>query len=147
MRIADKVLNTREYREVTLKRASGDLKIKVFSFPLGLKQAFNKLIPKPLPPVTSTNTGSTPNYNDPLWQKAIEDYNDLEKYFQLWIVTKDDETIKYDNTPVNQASLSALREEIISSGLSPGDYNNIITAAVAAGNITEEDVTEAKKGF
>lgn len=148
MRLKNKIIE-REYRIVKIPRKNSDpLEFKVAGLPMSLERDYTAICPQPKPPIINVvGKKAEGNYDDPSYIKAFDEWSDLRKYYQIYVVLQYDENIEWDVRPVDYASMLLLRKSILETGLSVGDIGLIISAATEASNLTDEAIDKAKGNF
>ena len=139
----------REYCIVKVPRKTGEaLEFKVAGLPMSLDRDFATICPRPRPPVVNT-VGKKPesNYDDPTYDAAFSNWEDLKKYYQLYVVLQYDENVEFPCVPTDAATLQTIRKGILDSGLSIGDIGLILKAAMDASNLNDEAIDAAKVNF
>ena len=152
MKFKGKSLQIHEYTTITLPRKiSESITIRVNSIPLGLKRDFEVMCPRPKPPfkmvVTKGKETREENWEDINYIAEIQDYRDLERYYILYVALKGNPDLVIENEPKDVNSLRAFRDEMKSAGFSEGDARLILDASMAASNVSDKDISEARETF
>lgn len=141
-----------EVQLLTIPRSIGEpLTLKVSAVSIGVRRDFDAIFPRPKPPMNVTNVRGevkeTENWRDPQFEKQLDERAHLENIYMFWRVLQQDENVKFDNTPDTIDNLRKLSAEIAESGFSEGDMLLVLKRAMAASNITSDEVDKAKKSF
>lgn len=109
---------------------------------------FDKLMPKPLPPVRMKPGGERiADYNDPIYKQSEDQYSHNRL---AWIVIH---TIKNDDIEwekVDKGDSNTWRnyeQELLDSGLSPPEIQRLITSIFSVNALDESKIKEARDRF
>lgn len=142
MRFNGRNLETKQ----TVVKLRDNVEIRVSPIPLDLEERYKRVYPKPLPPVIVTMGKKEKNWDDPAFATAVEDWQSLQKYYQLWIVLQGS-GVEFDTEPQDVAALHKLKGEVLASGLTQGEIAKILLAAVEASDLNDEKISEHKESF
>ena len=143
----------RETRKVTIERTNSEsLTLTVSSITVGVRRDFDTLWPRPKVPVivTQGKNGARDEKED--WRNTpfteeLEERTQLMNIYLIYRVLEADSTVQFDNKPVDKSSLRALAKEIRDSGLSEGDVIVILKQALAASNLSQDEIEKVKSDF
>lgn len=154
MKINGVVVNIREVVEVVLHRTSGDIKLKVSGWPIGINRLYMSVFPRPVAPKKATGKVTVkdgpevkPDYDDPKYSAAIEEFIYLEKFFMICKCLEVDESIKFEANYNTLDGLRKIPEEMNAAGFTEGDVGAIFTAMRTATTIEPKALDEAAANF
>ncbi len=129
-----------------------EVKIKLSTIPVGFQRLFDKVCPKPVPPVQITKTvggktEETQQWNDKAFIAEFREYDFLKNMYLVYILIKDDSRLSWETIPTDTASLRKFADEFTASGLSEGDALFLIKNGYDISSISSKEIDEATKGF
>jgi hypothetical protein len=155
MKINGEVVNIREVVEVVFNRNNGTtLKLKVSGYPIGISRDYLMVYPRPVAPVVATGVVSVktgpekkPNYEDPTFVAAYEEYVYLEKFYFICKCLSVDTSVSFNADFNTLAGLRAIPNELKEAGFSEGDIGKLLEAIRSATNIEAKAIEEATSNF
>lgn len=157
MKLNGKVVAIREVQEVVLDRTKEEdcIKLKVSGYPIGIRRAYEAIMPKPLPPkvvskvqrVGKSEPETTLDYENPDYVKAIAEWYYLDKFFIIYKCLEVDKNLQFDNDCSSRESIHAFAKELSDAGFSEGDLGKIWDAIEAATKVSPKAIEEAKEVF
>ncbi len=115
-----------------------------------LQEQFEKLVPKPEPPVRRTlNSEETEVlFNDKKYQKAILEYATLMQSYNVLMCVKLPEDWEWDTVDINDPkTFTNWQDEMISAGFSDTDVSRLSTEVGIALGLNNYTIEEATKSF
>lgn len=155
MKINGEVVNIREVVEVVFARNNGtSLKLKVSGYPIGISRDYLTVYPRPVAPIVATGVVSVktgpekkPNYEDPAFVAAYEEYVYLEKFYFICKCLSVDTSVAFNADFNTLAGLRAIPNELKEAGFSEGDIGKLLEAIRSATNIEAKAIEEATSNF
>jgi hypothetical protein len=148
-----KDLSIRDYIKVRIPRTNcPSIELRVNALPIGIQRDFQSLCPRPIAPFVIKNIKGQgekkeSDYDNPQFLADLADYNDLQRYYMLYVALKDNPELEFNFVPKDVMSLKNFRQEVKDAGFTEGDANIILNASAKVSNITDEDVNKAQETF
>lgn len=147
MKLHGKKIEECNVEYVVIPRPSGDIAFKctaVLDF-----SKFAELCPPPKPPMKMVKGGAhMPNFNDPGYNKALENQGQLKYYFTILESLKSTKGLEWETVdPNNPKTWNKLEDELKSSGFNEFEINRIVRGVLRANSLDERMLEEARQNF
>lgn len=144
---------TLSLREVTTVQLRKDLTIKVGSLRMGIERDFQRIWPKPAPPIKEVaRAGNAPirdvNHDDPVFVRLFEEWVYYRTIYYFYIaVAGIDTDIEFTNACDSVDSIKRFAIELTEAGLNDFDIGKVVRASSFISTVSDEDVEKATKSF
>lgn len=114
---------------------------------VAVNEEFNKMVPLPIPPKIQTKDGTSSDFADPNYKKAIE-HREEQRFAYMCIRSLEPSKIEWEKVSLDQPNTwTKWGEELIEAGLSEVEVNRLIGIVMEANSLDESKIEAARKAF
>lgn len=114
---------------------------------VAINEEFNRLVPLPIAPKIQTKEGTSHDFSDQDYKKAVH-RREEQRFAFLCIKSLEPSQIEWETVNLEQPnSWLKWQDELMAAGLSETEVNRIIGAVMVANSLDEDKIEAARKAF
>lgn len=114
---------------------------------VAVNDEFNKMVAMPIPPKIQTKNGTSNDFSDPDYKKAVA-YREEQRFAYMCIKSLEPSQIEWETVSIESpATWTKWGDELMAAGLSEVEVNRLIGLVMEANSLDESKIEEARKAF